>query len=81
MNKTVDTLPAFQHFDRLRSSKRAELTDFFELWRTVQAQADKRLVQNDVTSIVHMVPEDWLDATADGRYAAWLAANPVRKVG
>lgn len=44
--------------------------------RTVHAVRSGRRLQDAVSSIVDIAPQDRLDATADGRYAAWLEGQP-----
>lgn len=56
---------------------------FFEVWAEVRAVCFDATGHNDVDTgaLLHKTPQEYIDAVRDGRFDAWLAANPVRKVG
>ena len=71
---------------RAHAQKRAgawTIDAFFAAWAEVREICFDATGYNDIDTgaLLHKTPQDYIDAVRDGRYAAWLAANPVRKAG
>lgn len=79
------TTPAEAIFERIGSLKEGgmwTLDAFFAAWTEMGAIIDADRSEGYLTDVMNdEVPSEWLRALDDGRYAAWLAANPVRKAG